>query len=272
MSQSVKVAIAGVNGKMGRCSVTAVAGDDELEFTGAFGREDASYVGSDLSKFLPGSQAELGVKVSRNFKECIASDKPDVLLEFTRAESAMAHAKLALENGIHPLIGTSGLNKGDLEELDQLCRKANLGAMHIPNFSIGAVLMMEFAAEAGKHFGNVEVVEMHGVKKLDAPSGTAMYTADKLSSGGKSFNEREVEEKELLKGARGAVASGNVRVHSLRLPGLISHQDVVFGSVGELLEIRHASFNSDCFLAGIRLAAKKIVGSKNFSQGLDKLL
>ena len=269
---AIKVAIAGINGKMGRCSTTAVVLDPELELTGAFGVADAPYIGQDLSRFLATGDGDLGVCVSRDFEECIKSNKPDVLLEFTRAESAIKHAKLALENGIYPLIGTSGLQKGDFEVLEELCRKANLGAMHIPNFSIGAVLMMEFAQTAGKYFDNVEVVEMHGVKKLDAPSGTAMYTADKLSSNNKTFNKREVDEREILKGARGAEVSSGVRIHSIRLPGLISHQDVVLGAPGELLEIKHASFNTECFLAGIRLAAKKIVGRKGFSQGLENLL
>lgn len=272
MAKKFKVAIAGVNGKMGRCSMSAISKSENLEFAGAFGRAGAPYIGMDLSEFISGSNGPIGIEVSENINKCIETNKPDVLLEFTQAKSAIENAEIACKNKVHPLIGTSGLEDADFKHLEALANDSGIGIMVVPNFSIGAVLMIEFARQAGRFFDHVEVVEMHGIKKLDAPSGTAMYTAKKLESNNKSYNQREVAEAEILKGARGGVTDSGVRVHSLRLPGLISHQDVFCGSAGELLEIKHASFNTDCFLKGIELASTKIVGSTGLTVGLESLI
>jgi 4-hydroxy-tetrahydrodipicolinate reductase len=142
----------------------------------------------------------------------------------------------------------------------------------VPNFSVGAVLMMEFAKQAGAFYENVEIVEMHHTKKLDAPSGTAMHTAGKLKQSGNRFNPKEVEEHELLPHTRGGQTDAGVRIHSLRLPGLISHQEVIFGSPGELLTIRHDSFNTDCFLRGIKMSIQAIGELDELIVGLDHLL
>lgn len=272
MENPVRVAIAGISGKMGKCSMTAVDRSQSLEIAGGFGRKDKSYVGKDLSEFLVGSNKSLNIQISKDIHECLKIAKPDVLLEFTQAESALEHARIALENGVSPVIGTSGLSKDDFAQLENWSEKYNLGSMVVPNFSIGAVLMMEFAKQAGKYFDNVEIIEMHGTKKLDAPSGTATYTANKLDENGKQFNPQEVEERELLEGVRGGQTESGVRIHSLRIPGLISHQDVVFGSAGELLEIKHNSFNTDCFLKGIERACLSIGDRKGLTLGLENLL
>ncbi|MBI1270952.1 4-hydroxy-tetrahydrodipicolinate reductase [bacterium] len=275
MGSKIKVVIAGVNGKMGRASLGALTGLDDIEVVGAFGRAGAAYVGKDLSS-LGGGSADTGVKVSEDLFSCLADTSPDILLEFTRAESCMEHARQALANGIRPLIGTSGLSQADFDELASLSAAAGVGSMVIPNFSVGAVLMMEFARMAGKHFHNVEIVEMHGVKKLDAPSGTATYTAAKLAEVQDQYNPSELppdtEERELLKGARGGRTEAGVRIHSLRLPGLISHQDVIFGAPGEMLTLRHNSFNTDCFVKGIVLSVRSLMERDRFTLGLENLL
>lgn len=271
---TIKVAIAGINGKMGRASAPAIFGDPDLSLVGAFGRSDAAYVGADIGDLVLGKS--LGVKVSRDLEDCLATTagKPDVLLEFTVAPSALEHARICLSRGVRPLIGTSGLVAADFARLSSWVDEAGLGAMVVPNFSVGAVLMMEFARQAGKHFGHVEVIEMHGTKKVDAPSGTAMYTTRKLAeaANGRTYNPREVQDHELLAGCRGGVTESGVRVHSLRLPGLISHQDVVFGGDGELLSIRHDSFNTNCFLKGILMSIKATHGMKGLTVGLESLL
>jgi len=272
MSSNTKtrVAIAGINGKMGRASARAILADPELALAGAFGKAGADYVGKDVGELA--SHLDTGILVSNSIEDLLAGCHPDVLLDFTRAEAAVAHAKVALEAGVCPVVGTSGVGRQDVEELSKLAARAGVGAMIVPNFSVGAVLMMEFARQAGAYFGNVEIVEMHHTKKVDAPSGTAMYTAGKLDALGKTFNPREVEEKELLSGARGAVSASGVRVHSLRLPGLISHQEVICGSPGELLTIRHDSFNTDCFVKGILMSVKAVTGMKGLVSGLESLL
>jgi 4-hydroxy-tetrahydrodipicolinate reductase len=271
LSSRIKVAIAGVNGKMGRASVQMILDDPELELVGAFGRPGAPYAGKQMIAGFSG-HGSTAVTVANGIEDCFAVQKPDVLLDWTLAEPAVEHAKYALEHKVHPILGVSGLNQADVEELSNLSKGLGLGAMIVPNFSIGAVLMMEFARQAGKHFSNVEIVEMHHTKKLDAPSGTSMHTARKLAEHEKTYNAKEVNEKELLPGVRGAVTDSGVRIHSIRLPGLISHQDVFFGSDGELLSIRHDSFNTNCFIKGIILSIKSVTKMSSLVVGLEHLL
>ncbi|MDZ4832578.1 MAG: 4-hydroxy-tetrahydrodipicolinate reductase [Candidatus Melainabacteria bacterium] len=271
MSARIKVAIAGVNGKMGRASVPMILEDPELELVGAFGRPGAGYIGNSMIAGFSGG-GSTAVMVSNGIEDCFAANKPDVLLDFSIAEPAVEHAKYAIEHGVHPVLGVSGLAQADVEMLSALAKDKGVGAMIVPNFSIGAVLMIEFARQAGKHFGNVEIVEMHHTKKLDAPSGTSMYTTRKLAENQKTYNQKEVNEKELLPGARGAVTDTGVRVHSIRLPGLISHQDVIFGADGELLSIRHDSFNTNCFIKGIILSIKSVTKMSSMLVGLEQLL
>lgn len=271
MAGRVKVAIAGINGKMGRASANAILGDPGLELVGAFGRPGSSYAGKSMVAGFS-TENSMAVMVCDSIEACFESSKPDVLLDFSIAEPAVKHATYAIQNGVRPVIGVSGVDPSDVEKLRALAAEKKLGAMIVPNFSIGAVLMMEFAKAAGKHFGNVEIVEMHGTKKLDAPSGTAMYTTRKLAENDKQFNPKEVADRELLKGARGAVTDTGVRVHSVRLPGLISHQDVIFGADGELLSIRHESFNTNCFVKGIILSVKSVMDMDALVVGLETLL
>lgn len=273
VSKSIKVAIAGINGKMGRASLGAITRASGLEVVAAFGKSGAAYVGKSVACFLPGGddQALDKVLIQDNLEACLAAT-PDVLLEFTRAESCMEHARYALEKGVRPVIGTSGLCRDDFKDLEALSEKHGVPCMVVPNFSIGAVLMMEFARQAGAHYRNVEIVEMHGTKKLDAPSGTAAYTASKLEEAEHEFNPREVEEREILKGVRGGETDRGVRIHSLRLPGLISHQEVIFAAPGEMLTIRHNSFNADCFEKGIVLSVRSVMEMSGFSLGLESLL
>lgn len=267
----MKVAVAGVNGKMGRASVQMILGDPELQLTGAFGRRGASYAGKNMIAGFSGDSST-AVVVSDNIEDCFKQNAPDVLLDFTIAEPAVEHAKYALAHGVRPVIGVSGVPPESVESIRSLASSKKLGAMIVPNFSIGAVLMMEFAKQAGKHFSHVEIVEMHGTKKLDAPSGTAMHTGRKLAENGRNYNPREVAERELISGARGGAADSGVRIHSLRLPGLISHQDVIFGGDGELLTIRHDSYNTNCFVKGILLSIKSVMKVDSLVVGLESLL
>ena len=268
MSKPIRVVLAGINGRMGRLSCRIVAEDADFELVGAIGRSGSAYIGKAAAEI---SQcASLRVPVTDNLDEVL--DKADVLLDFTVADACLAHARKAIARGVRPVIGTSGLSELGVGELGELALAQKIGALVVPNFSLGAVLMMEFANQAGNFFENVEIVEMHHTRKLDAPSGTAMHTVKKLAATGNRFNRQEVEEHEILTGARGAAAQNGVRVHSLRLPGLISHQEVIFGGPGELLTIRHDSFNTDCFVSGIRLALNAVMNLSTLEVGLDKIL
>jgi 4-hydroxy-tetrahydrodipicolinate reductase len=272
-TRTVKVVIAGINGRMGRAGAHAVFSNPDFELVGAFGSASAPYVGTDVRSILGvAGDDNAGILVSNDFSESVARCKPDVLLDVTRAEVAVANAKRALEQGIRPVIGTSGISAESLKELSDLSSKLKIGAMLVPNFSVGAVLMMEFARQAACIFQNVEVVEMHHTKKIDAPSGTAMHTLSKMAESGSNFNPQVVKEKELMPGARGAKSDANIRVHSLRLPGLISHQEVLFGSEGELLKVTHDSFNTSCFTKGILLALKSVCDLDHMVVGLDSIL
>lgn len=303
MGEKIKVVIGGINGRFGRASAKAMFADNELELVGAFGRAGADYVGKSIRRLvgLPEPEAsgakeseELSeeerldarrrqgtqpaeclypdILVSNGFPEIVDRVRPDVYLDFSTAEVAVEHGKYALEHGINPVIGTSGLGEKEISELSALSAQTGIGGMVVPNFSVGAVLMMEFARMAGRFFPNVEIVEMHHTRKLDAPSGTAMHTVKKLAATGARFNAREVDEKELLPGSRGGQGEAGVRVHSLRLPGLISHQEVILGSDGELLTIRHDGLTANCYLKGILMAVKAAAGTKNFVVGLENLL
>lgn len=270
MTDRIKVVISGINGRMGKASARLISDEDQLELVGAIGRPKASYVGEDAGKLTTG--APTGILVSNLIEDLPTGVKPDVLLDFSLAEAAFETAKKALERGIRPIIGASGLREDKITALNELAQNKRLGAMVVPNFSVGAVLMMEFARQAGAFFENVEIVEMHHPKKVDAPSGTAMHTAAKLALNEKRFNKAEVQEKELLPHARGAHTDSGVRVHSLRLPGLISHQEVIFGAPGELFTIRHDSFNTDCFSKGIKMAILAVMDLDHLVVGLDKVL
>lgn len=275
MTGKVKVAIAGVNGRMGRAALAALANEEDIAIVGAFGRSGAAYVGKSLSEMCSSSAARLeGIKIADSFEAMPASVKPDVVLDFMVAEASVALAGKCIAAGIRPVIGSSGIAAEDVEALRQAAAGANLGVLIVPNFSLGAVLMMEFARQAARYFANSEVVEIHHTKKLDAPSGTAMHTLDKMAQASEAgkFNERDVAEREILTGARGALHQSGLRVHSLRLPGLISHQEVFFGAEGELLTIKHDSFNTTCFNKGIVMAVKAVGKLKELKIGLETIL
>ena len=239
MGARIRVVIGGIHGKMGRASAAAILADSELEIVGAFDKAGQAYIGAEVASLLNGTdparqaqqaacrqqaccshgQVENGgsatdVALDKDgFQQIITRVDPDVYLDFTAAEAAFTHAKLAIEHKISPVIGTSGLGEQQHRELCDLAAAKKLGGIIVPNFSIGAVLMMEFARQAGRLFSNVEIVEMHHKKKVDAPSGTAMHTIAQLASTGTTFNCAEVQEHELIEGARGAQSRSGIRVH-----------------------------------------------------------
>jgi 4-hydroxy-tetrahydrodipicolinate reductase len=268
----IKIIIAGVAGRMGRASAKAIIDDNDLVLVGGFDQPGNAFVGKDIGTLLGSEDNKTGILVSNDFKACVAGVAPDVLLDFTRADAAFANGCFALEQGISPVIGTSGLNQTQLEELKAISQRKQIPGLIVPNFSVGAVLMMEFARQAAVMFNDTEIVELHHAGKADAPSGTAMHTLKKMAAQGGKFNSPRVAEKELMPGARGAKADSGIRVHCLRLPGLISHQEVLFGSEGELLRITHDSFTTDCFIKGILLALHSVRSLNDFLVGLDNVL
>ena len=192
-------------------------------------------------------------------------------MEFTSPAVVMNNLRVLLQNKVCPVVGTTGLSKEDLAELTALSQEKNTPVFIAPNFAIGAVLMMKMAKAAAKYLPHVEIIEMHHDQKLDAPSGTALQTADMIREVRKSMKQGHPDEKEKLPGARGAEVDG-IHIHSVRLPGYVAHQEVIFGGLGQTLTIRHDSMNRESFMPGVVLACKKVRALKGLVIGLDQLL
>lgn len=270
MPEPIRIILTGIAGRMGRCCIKFMSESSEFEIVGAVGRQGADYIGKDCGELA--GLLKTGVDIKGDVKDLPPDLQADVLLDFTHGGPAVDYVKWAFDKGIRAVTGSSGLDPQDVKALVELAARKRIGGMIVPNFSLGAVLMMEFARQAGAFFPNVEIVEMHHTKKLDAPSGTAMYTAKKLSESGNKYNPREVDDHEILEGSRGGSVESGVRIHSLRLPGLISHQEVIFGAPGELLTVRHDSFNTDCFIKGIEMALRAVMNMDHMVVGLENVL
>ncbi|HFU4006238.1 TPA: 4-hydroxy-tetrahydrodipicolinate reductase, partial [Streptococcus suis] len=203
--------------------------------------------------------------------EEVASLEADVWLDFTTPKFAYENTRFALENGFAPVVGTTGFTPEEIEELIALSAEKGLGGLIAPNFAIGAILLMQFAAQAAKYFPNLEIIELHHDKKKDAPSGTAVKTAELISQVRQSQAQGAADEEELIAGARGAEFDG-FRIHSVRLPGLVAHQEVIFGAQGEGLTIRHDSYDRISFMGGVNLGIKEVVKRSQLVYGLEHLL
>ena len=211
------------------------------------------------------------IPLARDTETLLRRVRPRIVVDFTRAEAAMANARLAFQHGASPVIGTSGLSTTDLDELSRLSEASGLAAVLAPNFAIGAALATHFARIASRFFAASEIVELHHDGKLDAPSGSALATAQAIRAArGEDFRDTPTE-KFTLPGVRGG-ETGGVRIHSVRLPGLVAHQEVIFGGPGQLLTIRHDSTSRDSFIAGVVLACKEVVNRRGLVHGLDKLM
>lgn len=253
----IKVIIAGFKGKMGSTTVDMVKNDTELELVAV------------LDPFAPENEVD-GVPVFQKKEDLIGFDA-DVWIDFTTPKFAYEHTRFALENDFAPVVGTTGFTTEEIEELIALSAEKHLGGLIAPNFAIGAILLMEFATKAAKYFPNLEIIELHHDKKKDAPSGTALKTAELISAVRQELQQGASDEEELIAGARGA-AYGGFRIHSVRLPGLVAHQEVIFGAQGEGLTIRHDSYDRASFMTGVNLAVKEVVKREQLVYGLEHLL
>ncbi len=254
---SIKVIIAGFKGKMGQAAYKMVTEDNTLEVVG-------------LLDPLTSQKEVAGVPVF-NQKEDLIGLEADVWVDFTTPKVAYEHTRFALEHGFAPVVGTTGFTSDEIEELIELSRKRELGGLIAPNFAVGAVLLMQFAAQAAKYFPNVEIIELHHDQKKDAPSGTAIKTAELISKVRPQKPQGAMDEKEVLPGARGAELDG-MRIHSVRLPGLVAHQEVIFGGQGEGLTLRHDLYDRQSFMTGVNLGIKEVVNKKELVYGLEYLL
>ena len=203
--------------------------------------------------------------------DAIKMTAADVLVDFTTPTSVKENMELAIRAGISPVVGTTGLTTAELAELDQLAKEHGIGGIVAPNFAIGAVLMMRFAEQAAKYMPDVEIIELHHDQKLDAPSGTALKTAELIAGARAAKVQGHADEKESISGARGAEFAG-FRIHSVRLSGLVAHQEVIFGALGQTLTIRHDSINRESFMPGVYLAINKVKEFTGIYYGLEKIM
>jgi len=211
------------------------------------------------------------IPLSEAVGEILDRTQPLVLVDFSVAEATMIAIPLAVRRMIHLVIGTTGLKDEDLSIIENLAKENGVGAIVSPNFALGAVMMIELAKKAAKYFDYAEIVEMHHHQKIDAPSGTAITTArSMIEARGKPFSQSPVE-KETVKGTRGGEIGG-IALHSLRLPGLMAHQEIILGARGQTLTLRHDTISRECYIPGILLAIREVVNKRGLIYGLEKLL
>ena len=239
----IRVLISGASGKMGQFAVKTIQADPDFTLVGQLNRTH-----------------DLAVQIKET--------KPQVVIDFTNAKVVLKNIETIIDAGIHPVIGTSGLVKQQIDQLEKRCADLKLGGIIAPNFSLGAVLMMKHAAEIAKYFPHVEIIEMHHDRKLDSPSGTAIRTAEMMASHTETMAKPT---QETIPGARGAHYQ-NIPIHAIRLPGLVAHQQIIFGGTGETLTIRHDSIDRQCFMPGVVLACKKVMGLNRLVYGLEHVL
>lgn len=245
------IAVCGANGKMGQEVIKAVNNTKDLNLVAKIDIKDGEFA---------------------SIKDAKESVKIDVLVDFTQPKSIYENALFCLNNNINIVIGTTGLADDQIEELKKLSEKQDLGCLIAPNFSTGAVLMMKFAQMASKYFDNAEIIELHHNQKKDAPSGTAVKTALMMAGENTNFTTGNCQETETVLGARGANSYNNIHIHSVRMPGYIASQEVLFGASGQILSIRHDSMNRECYMDGVLRAIEYVNKNHDFVYGLENIL
>ena len=247
----IKVAVCGAYGKMGKEVCAAVEDAQDMTLTAKIDIQGDTY---------------------RTIEEAKKSCDFDVVVDFTQPKSIYENALYCLKNGIKIVIGTTGLKDEEIENLKKLSNDKNTGCLIAPNFSTGAVLMMMFSQIAAKYFDNAEIIEFHHNQKKDAPSGTSIKTALMMAEEKPSFIKNNCVETETIKGARGGISYNDIHVHSVRMPGYVASQEVLFGANGQVLKIRHDSIDRKCYMDGVLLAVKYVAENKNFAYGLENIM
>jgi 4-hydroxy-tetrahydrodipicolinate reductase len=249
----IRAGVSGLHGKMGSLTAQTLAKAEGIEYVGGLVRAGTAR----------------GPQEYDDLETFVAHAKPQVLVDFSLFPDSKRIVLDAIERGVRPVIGTSGYGAEDLADIRSACERTGIGAIVAPNCAVGAVLMMKFAEEAAPHYDAIEIIEMHESGKKDAPSGTAMATARRLSEKG-AFVRAETKVMK-AQGARGADVGG-IGVHSLRLPDVVAHQEVLLGGHGELLSIRHHSLSRQSFMPGVLLAVRHAAQLTRFVEGLGEFL
>ncbi len=270
MAPPVRVCVVGAAGKMGREVVKAVAGAPDLQLAAAV---DMGCTGQDVGEVA--GLGQLGVPLESDLEQALARVRPDVMVDFTRPEGLLERIAAALRHGVCPVVGTTGLSASEVDRVATLAAEKGLGCLIAPNFAVGALVMMRCAGLAARYFAQAEIIELHHPGKVDAPSGTALKTADVIAAKRAEASVVPLPtpgpESERVAGVRGG-EHGGVRVHSVRLPGLVAHQEVLFGNAGEVFTLRHDSLSRESFMPGVLLAIRAVTGFSGLVFGLDKLV
>jgi 4-hydroxy-tetrahydrodipicolinate reductase len=244
---TIRVLVNGAQGKMGQASIAAIQQTADLVLAGAHGRDQS----------LP---------------QGIQETQADVVVDFTHPNSVFENTKAIIQAGARPVIGTTGLTQQQVQELQKLCADQKLGGVIAPNFSLGVILMMRLSQECARYFPHVEIIEMHHNKKVDSPSGTAIRTAQLIMEAKTAASSSsEVKEMQTLPGARGARYQ-DIPIHSVRLPGLLAHQEVIFGDLGQTLTIREDTTSREAYMPGVCLACRKVMSLDHLVFGLENIL
>lgn len=242
---AIRVLVNGAEGKMGKITAKTIAANPDFILVQETGPSD------DLFHAIEQSQA-------------------DIVIDFTNSESVFKNAKIILEADCHPVIGTSGLQLAQVQQLQEIAMSKKLGGIIAPNFSLGAVLMMKYGQAIAKYFPHVEIIEAHHAGKQDSPSGTAIKTAEMLAHG-RVDSIALKPQRETIPGARGATYE-NIPIHAIRLPGIIANQEIIFGALGETLSIKHVTTDRECFMAGVVLACQKVKSLDRLVYGLEHII
>jgi len=259
---ALRVGVFGAGGRMGSTVCAAVAADPDLELVAA---ADPHHVGLDLLQ-VTGLDLHLSVLADA---EALGHAEPDVVIDFTHLDAARENLAWCAANGVHAVVGTTGFTDEDVDRIRAELTSSN--CVIAPNFAIGAVLMMRFAELAAPWFESAEIIELHHEAKVDAPSGTAMLTMERMAAASTDW-AADPTRTEVLPGARGGEDRVGIRVHSVRMRGLVAHQEVLLGTTGQSLTIRHDSYDRSSFMPGVLLAVKRVPDRPGLTVGLDALL
>lgn len=260
--ETIRVGVVGATGKMGREILKAVTNDPATEVIFGVGLVDEPTTITVEGREIP---------VTADLDSALSANDVDVVIDFTNADAFRQNASVTLAHGVHLVSGTTGLKHEELEKWGEEAAAQGKCFFYAANFAIGAVLMMRFAEEAAKFMPEVEIIELHHDQKKDAPSGTAVATAQRIAKVREAHEQGLPGEVETLAGARGANVEG-MHIHSVRLPGYNAHQEVIFGGLGQTLTIRHDSINRESFMPGILFATKRVAGRVGLVEGLDTIM
>ncbi|KGG15224.1 MULTISPECIES: 4-hydroxy-tetrahydrodipicolinate reductase [unclassified Prochlorococcus] len=278
-NQKTPVLVAGALGKMGSEVIKAICKSSDCKLIGAIDNNENEQ-GKDIGIALGINELEIPITSDLEGSLCLASQtyrdattgNGAVLVDFTHPNVVYDHVRAAIAYGVNPVIGTTGLTSIQIKELSDFAEKSSIGTAIIPNFSVGMVLLQQAVVAASGFYDHVELIESHHNQKADAPSGTCIKTAELAEELSKTFNDSNVKEHESLKGCRGGLSKNGIRIHSIRLPGIVAQQQVIFGSSGETYTLCHNTIDRSAYMPGVLLVISKVRRLESLVYGLEKLL